>query len=213
MGRRKKESPGAHRETIASAAGRLFGEKGITGTSMDDIAKAADYSKATLYVYFKNKEEIVNLLTLESMRKLYGYLASALERQGNVREKYEGICQGLVRYQEEFPLYFQMALDKIRVDMEDGECLPEERETYQVGEKINEKLQEFLLAGMEAGALRKDIEVMPTLLLFWGMLSGAILLADSKEAYLRKACGLSREDFLARGFAMLYRAIAKEEIG
>ena len=33
----------------------LFMEKGIAATSMDDIAKAAGYSKATLYVYFENK--------------------------------------------------------------------------------------------------------------------------------------------------------------
>lgn len=59
MGRRKKEPKFVHREKIASAAQRLFMEKGIEAASMDDIAKAAGYSKATLYVYFKNKEEIV----------------------------------------------------------------------------------------------------------------------------------------------------------
>lgn len=37
-------------------------EKGIAATSMDDIAKASGYSKATLYVYFENKEEIAVLL-------------------------------------------------------------------------------------------------------------------------------------------------------
>lgn len=39
-----------HREKIVSAASVLFMEKGIAQTSMDDIAKAAGYSKATLYV-------------------------------------------------------------------------------------------------------------------------------------------------------------------
>ena len=55
MGRRKKEPKSVHRENIASAASGLFMEKGIVATSMDDIAKAAGYSKATLYVYFKKK--------------------------------------------------------------------------------------------------------------------------------------------------------------
>ena len=58
MARRKKEPKSVHRSNIASAASMLFMKKGITVTSMDDIAKAAGYSKATLYVYFKNKEEI-----------------------------------------------------------------------------------------------------------------------------------------------------------
>ena len=65
MGRRKKEQRAVHRENIASAASVLFMENGITATSMSDIAEAAGYSKATLYVYFENKEEIIGLLVLE----------------------------------------------------------------------------------------------------------------------------------------------------
>lgn len=62
MGRRKKEAPEIHRETISFAAEHLFLQKGIEVITMDEIAKEAGYSKATLYVYFKNKEEIVAIL-------------------------------------------------------------------------------------------------------------------------------------------------------
>ena len=105
MGRRKKEPKSVHREKIASAASVLFMENGIAATSMDDIAKAAGYSKATLYVYFKNKEELVGILVLDSMKKLYNYIVSALERQKTTKEQYNFICHGLVQYQEEFPSY------------------------------------------------------------------------------------------------------------
>ena len=103
MGRRKKEPRSVHRENIAAAASILFMKKGIAATSMDDIAKAAGYSKATLYVYFENKEEIVGILVLESMKKLYEYIDAALIRQDETKERYDAICGGLVRYQEEFP--------------------------------------------------------------------------------------------------------------
>ena len=39
MARRKKEPKSVHRENIAVAASALFMEKGITATSMNDIAK------------------------------------------------------------------------------------------------------------------------------------------------------------------------------
>ena len=103
MGRRKKEPPSVHRESIASAASKLFMEKGIAATSMDDIAKAAGYSKATLYVYFENKEEIVGILVLGSMKKLYDCIDSALAAQESTRARYDLICKGLVQYQEAFP--------------------------------------------------------------------------------------------------------------
>ena len=129
MARRKKEPKSVHREKIASAASVLFMERGIAATSMDDIAKAAGYSKATLYVYFENKEEIVGILALDSMKKLYHYIASALEQQQTTKEQYNFICRGLVQYQEEFPFYFQMVLDKINIDFE--------RRAYQKQEGIH----------------------------------------------------------------------------
>ncbi len=210
MGRRKKEPRNVHRENIASAASDLFMKKGIAATSMDDIAKAAGYSKATLYVYFENKEEIVGILVLGSMKKLYDYIDSALAQQESTKSRYELICRGLVQYQEEFPFYFDMALSKINIDFENRNYLPEEKETYLVGEEINEKLRDFLTAGMENGELRNDLEIMPAILNFWGMLSGMIQLAANKEAYIEKAMGLSKEQFLDYGFSMLYRSIAAE---
>ncbi len=59
MARRKKEPRSVHRDNIASVASELFTERGISSTSMDDIAKAAGYSKATLYVYFATKIKFI----------------------------------------------------------------------------------------------------------------------------------------------------------
>ena len=208
MGRRKKEPRSVHRENIVSAASALFMEKGIAAASMDDIAKAAGYSKATLYVYFENKEEIVGMIVWNSMKKLYDYISSALVQQKTTRARYDFICRGLVRYQEEFPFYFRMVLDRINIDFESHEYLPEEKETYRVGEEINQKLKQFLLSGMENGDLRRDLEIMPSIFNFRGMLSGIIKLAANKEEYIKQSMGLSKEKFMEYGFSLVYDSIA-----
>ncbi len=211
MGRRKKEPRSVHRENIASSASALFMEKGIAATSMDDIAKAAGYSKATLYVYFENKEEIISILVLESMKKLHHYISSALIKQETTKARYDFICRGLVQYQEEFPFYFKMVLDKINIDFAKNNYLPEEMETYQVGEEINEEIKKFLISGIEKGDLRDDLDMMPTIFNFWGMLSGMIQLAANKEEYIKDLMGLSKKQFLDYGFSMLYCSIAIKE--
>ena len=211
MGRRKKEPRSVHRENIVSAASALFMEKGIAATSMDDIAKAAGYSKATLYVYFENKEEIVGILVLNSMKKLYDYISAALAQHESTETRYNFICRGLVQYQEEFPFYFRMVLDKINIDFESHDNLPEEKETFQIGEEINEKIKHFLLSGMEKGDLRSDLEIMPAIFNFWGMLSGIIQLAANKEEYIKKSMGLSKIKFLEYGFSLVYHSLAIKE--
>lgn len=200
-----------HREKIVSAASVLFMEKGIAQTSMDDIAKAAGYSKATLYVYFENKEEIVGILVLNSMKKLDDSICAALMQHKTTKERYDGICRGLVQYQEEFPLYFKMVLDKINVDLEREDVLPEEKETYQIGEEINEKIKHFLVSGIEQGDLREDLALMPVIFNFWGMLSGIIQLVANKEEYIEQSMGFSKKQFLEYGFSLIYASVAVKD--
>jgi len=54
------------RQEILKAALALFGQAGYSGTTMDDIASRMGFSKAALYQYFKNKEELFTALIQES---------------------------------------------------------------------------------------------------------------------------------------------------
>jgi TetR/AcrR family transcriptional regulator, transcriptional repressor for nem operon len=47
------------RERILTQAAQLVYEKGVQGTSLDDICAAASVSKSQLYHYFTNKEDLV----------------------------------------------------------------------------------------------------------------------------------------------------------
>jgi AcrR family transcriptional regulator len=49
----------ATRLAIRDAGMRLFAEQGFAGTTIDEIAEAADVSRATVFTYFPTKEEIV----------------------------------------------------------------------------------------------------------------------------------------------------------
>lgn len=99
MARRKKEPPDTHRARISDAAQRLFSERGVTSVTVDDIAREAGYSKATLYVYFQDKEEIVRLLVLRSMELLRDSIRQALAGEDSVQRQYRGICLALERFQ------------------------------------------------------------------------------------------------------------------
>lgn len=208
MGRRKKEPEGVHRENISSAAKILFAKKGVASTTMDEIAKEAGYSKATLYVYFANKEEIVGFLVLKSMKLLLAVLHEAVIEPVTVEEKYYKICYALVQYQEQYPLYFTLALGEINVNFDKEDYLPIEQETYEVGEQINAEIMQFIRSGIDAGELIPDMPILETVFLFWASLSGIIQMAANKQSYIEKAMNQSKEHFLEYGFNKLYRLIS-----
>ena len=58
VGASPAEDEGAKRRQIVDGARAMFLAQGFDAASMNDIARAAGVSKGTLYVYFKNKEEL-----------------------------------------------------------------------------------------------------------------------------------------------------------
>ena len=46
------------RQKLVDVARQLFAKNGIANTTMNDIAKASDKGRRTLYTYFKSKEDI-----------------------------------------------------------------------------------------------------------------------------------------------------------
>lgn len=70
------------RKRISQAAFRLFGRKGYTCTSVQDIANAAEVKKSIVYYYFRSKEGLYQALLSESSAHLETFLAQALTGVG-----------------------------------------------------------------------------------------------------------------------------------
>src|SRR5215470_7747042 len=69
------------RQRISQAAFRLFGSKGYSCTSIQDIADAAEVKKSIVYYYFTSKEGLYQALLSESSTNLRGFLDQALAKQ------------------------------------------------------------------------------------------------------------------------------------
>jgi AcrR family transcriptional regulator len=67
---RKERERERRRQQIMVAAKRVFSVKGFTKTTIEDIAKEAELSPGTLYLYFKNKDELYASLSLRVLQYL-----------------------------------------------------------------------------------------------------------------------------------------------
>lgn len=67
----RKQQMEDNKERVLNAALALFLENNIFSITIIDIANEANMSRATMYRYFKNKEEIMFILASRMMEKIY----------------------------------------------------------------------------------------------------------------------------------------------
>ncbi len=68
------------RRQIMEGAGRIFSTLGFDAASMSDVAREAEVSKATLYVYFQNKEQLFAAICAERRDRNIAELMAMLDK-------------------------------------------------------------------------------------------------------------------------------------
>ncbi len=210
MARRKKEDPCVHRDRISGIAEQLFAQNGVAATSMDLIAGKAGYSKATLYVYFKNKDEIIAYLTLKSLQLLKETVVRAIEGPQSYKDKFVGMGFALSEYADKYPDYYRIIMKTIQFDENNADD-DYSAQAFRIGEQINIVLLGALFEGVEKGVFKKKEYKIEDVLQIWGMISGLIQIAEQKEKYIIAVIGKSKEEFLREGFGKIYSLISDEK--
>jgi len=134
---------GDKREAILRAATRIFAEKGFFNAKVADIAKAAGVADGTVYLYFKNKDDVLHSLFDRAMAefiaegrrelatidrpedRLRRIAQMHLEHLGADRDMaivFQVELRGSIKFMQEFSATgFAEYLDIIRGTIEDGQ--------------------------------------------------------------------------------------------
>jgi len=83
------------RQEILDAASELFVKEGYENVSMRRIADKIEYSPTTIYLYFKDKAELLEQVCVETFSRLSAHLTRILEQPGDPIER---LKRGLLAY-------------------------------------------------------------------------------------------------------------------
>ncbi len=84
---RKEREKKMRRRQIMDAAKMVFASKGFGGATMENIAEKAEFSPATLYLYFKNKDALFASLNLRMLRDLISKMDDVRDQKNLSPEK------------------------------------------------------------------------------------------------------------------------------
>jgi TetR/AcrR family fatty acid metabolism transcriptional regulator len=131
------------REAILRAATSVFAEKGFFNSKVADIAKAAGVADGTVYLYFKNKDDVLHsifdramdefiaegrreLATLgrpdEKLRRIAELHLERLSADRNLAIVFQVELRGSIKFMQEFSAAgFSEYLDIIKATIEEGQ--------------------------------------------------------------------------------------------
>jgi TetR/AcrR family fatty acid metabolism transcriptional regulator len=87
MARRGPNSGGEKRDRILRAAVKIFSRKGFFNSKVSEIARAASVADGTIYLYFRNKDDLLISLFEEKMGEVVADVRRRTAAGGNAIEK------------------------------------------------------------------------------------------------------------------------------
>lgn len=208
MGAKKREAlERFNRDNILTAAKELFELYGIEKTTMDDIARQADYSKSTIYVYFKSKEDIYNSIVSDYMSLLRQDLELSIGKGQGFKSSYLAACRCLADFHSRYPKYYASLLSEEKGT--NAKKPGKTREGAAIPPELAEVLEGLLDLGIKEKQLPKNVKNKQTIVYLWSGISGIIRVADGRKEAIERYCGLSKEKYLQFAFELFYQSLIR----
>jgi AcrR family transcriptional regulator len=199
------------KKDIIDAAEKVFFAKGFNNATMDDVAREAEFSKRTVYVYFRSKDQLYFEIMFRGFRLLNGLYEKAVETAPDVAgmEKLKLIGRTFIHFNECFPQHFKAIMDYENKEMDFDTRDPYIKECYEEGEKLLAAMKTSLKEAIEMGEARAEIDVVNASLFMWSSIMGVLSLTKGKEKYLMKYHGRKSEELLDEALKFIIRSIEK----
>jgi len=138
-------------EQILETANTLFIQKGYFGLSMHEISDALGVSKAALYYYFKDKEQLFLAILKLYLDNMDTALSDIIDQPLSGKEQIRRFVEYVLTQPAEQRATIRLFSQEI------GHLNPESRKAFDIiyREKFVGKLQSILQTGMQTGEFRQ----------------------------------------------------------
>jgi TetR/AcrR family fatty acid metabolism transcriptional regulator len=161
------------RDQIMDTARRLFGERGTTDVSMDEIAAEAGVARSTVYVYFANRDELLRACVQSMYDRMQDIIALIVADDASPAERLRGLILGLLERIDESPAFFRLAMATQATAGAAGSAAVGGA-LMMIGLDMIRVLEELVRAGIASGDFRTDLNPERAVVLVGQQIYGAL---------------------------------------
>lgn len=208
---RKQQEKEIKRKDIIDAAEKVFFANGYENSSMDAVAKKAEFSKRTVYVYFNSKEQIYFEIMIRGYRQLLRMMEEGFgkEKPASALDELHCIFFTLFSFRQKYADYFKAIMEyETKEDgYQSGVTDDSKEECYRLGEEVLSFLLEALKKGKNDGSFKRDMNCEKTALILWAFTIGVFNAGGKKKEYLKNYHHTSVENFLEESFQLMIQLV------
>lgn len=205
---RRQEEKERRRAEILDAAEAVAATTGWDAMTMDQVARQARLSRALLYVYFKDKTDLMFGIGQRAMMVLKQRFAESIARNRRGLEQVEGMGRAYLAFSQEFPVYFAVVSRCELSSTDPSQLSPNEAQCMQLGDEVQNLLVTAIENGFRDGSIRAEIgDAKEIAVVLWGFTHGVIQLATNKANVLAHR-GLAPGSLMTQALALAKAAIA-----
>ena len=161
------------REQLVDTARRLFGERGTTDVSMDEIAAEAGVARSTVYVYFANRDELLRACVQSMYDRLQDTIGLVVDDAATPVARLRGLILGVLERIDDSPAFFRLAMASQATTTAAGsEAVG--GALMMIGLDMIRVLEDLVVAGIAAGDFRADLQPERAVVLVGQQIYGAL---------------------------------------
>lgn len=179
--RRQREKE-ARREAILDAGQALVAECGYAAMTMGAVAKKAELSKGTLYLYFDNRDALCAAIAQRTISDFIPLLRARLTAESRGIDKLRSVLLLNSEFYSSHPQQLRFASSWIFSASEIDDS-SEEFQSYRqlLGQVLSLVVDAFAI-GQEDGSLRRDIDPVVQSLQLWTSFLGVMLATINRQS-------------------------------
>ena len=173
------------KKQILNSAIKVFGEKGFQNATIAEIAKDAGVGDATIYEYFRNKEDLLLAIPVEVTKELIPQIEDHMMGIKGALNKLRKFIWWYVNYIEKNPGYGAIVLLELKTSKTYVST-----EAYQAARTFYQVVLDIIKEGQDDGSIKKEINVYLARSLCVGAIEHIIirwLLKDRKYSLIQYA--------------------------
>ncbi len=189
---------GDKRERILRGAVKVFAKKGFYASRVAEIARAAGVADGTIYLYFKNKDDVLTSLFEDRIARLLTLLREEVERTAGAQQRVRRIVEfqlGLLEGERDLA-------EVITVNLRQSTRLLKQYATKRFIEYL-ELMAHVVAEGQRAGEIREDVSPRIMARAIFGAMDGIAMtwaLGNAEAGGLKRAAS-QLADVLITGLA------------